>query len=123
MICVTLTKFESITRVKNTSYGYIINDGDGNKIACDSYDSRDEVLDEFNEVTFLDYMQQNHEEYYDAIMDEGQYMFNYEIYNVDDNLYDIHDEDDEELDSVMVSNPREARAFENIIENAADDLI
>lgn len=138
------TKFQNITKGKvdkdSTMYGYRIYNTEAAEYS-NTYDSIEELEEDITIDTALEHIRENHEEFYDTIIDEGGFFLNEIKINsdgeVEDDEYgdDYNDDDDDTLlpDNSELPNgepkyvinidPEERDDVDKIIEEAANNLI
>ena len=136
------TRFQNITGGKvdkeSTTYGYRLYNVEETAY-CNVYSSLEELEDDINTDTVLEYIKENHPDFFDSIITDGGFIFNDIRIDSDG---EIEDEDDEEFDDdddtllpdnstlpngepkyIINIDPEERDDVEKIIEDASKNLI
>lgn len=136
------TKFQNITRGKvdkdSTMYGYRIYNTEGAEYS-NAYDSIEELEEDITIDTILEHIRENHQDFYDTIIEDGGFFLNETRINSDGEVEDddehLDDDDDDTLlpDNSELPNgepkyvinidPDQQDDVEKIIEEAANNLI
>lgn len=106
-------------------YGYRIYSDHGSVEYNNAYDSRKELLDDVNENTLLDYIKENHPDFYDTVTVDGGFNFNDEQIDLED-LDDSkeHSKYEEEYTEELFDGDQELEEeVQEILEEAAEELI
>lgn len=137
-VTLQLTKFTNINDGKvdkdSCSYGYRIYDSSGECSYCNAYSSLEELKDEIDEDSIVDFIKENHPEFYDMVCDDGGLFFNEEAIslNVDDDEYSDNDDtllpDRSEMPNgepkYVINIPEDdIKEVQEIIVEASDNLI
>ena len=106
-------------------YGYRIYSDFGTAEYCNAYDTVSELLDEVSPDHVLDFVSENHPEFYDVIQADGGFIFNDEDFSLDDidSSVIIGDEDDEYTEELFDGDKEIQEEVEEVLEEAADLLI
>lgn len=122
-ITIQLTQFQNLdSRGRDDGpmrYGYRIYSDTGHAEYSNAYDTVEELLDDIDEDTVLDFIKENHPTTYDIIEEEGGYYFNDEKVRIDDEDRDDDDDDEDEF----VINIEHDSGVEEVLEEAAQQLI
>lgn len=128
-VSVQLTKFQNLNSegksVERATYGYRIYSEDTTEYS-NVYENVDELLEEINEDTILDFICQNHSDFYDIIKEDGGFYFNGEEVDLDDDEDDndsLDEYDENFVEDVFDGDEELAEEVEKIIEEASENLI
>lgn len=129
-ITIQLTLFQNLdSRGKaegKPQYGYRIYSDFGTAEYSNVYDTVSDLLDEIKPDHVLDFVSENHPEFYDVIQSDGGFIFNDEEISLDDvELPTILGEDsDDQINEELFDGDKEIQEeVEEVLEEAADLLI
>lgn len=125
-VSIQLTLFQNLNTkgkvISNPQYGYRIYSSSGLAEYSNVYNTVDELFADINEESILDFIEEAHPEFFDAIKEDGGYFFNGEEISLDDDDDDI-DYDEEYTDELFSGDKELEEEVQEILEKASDELI